>query len=137
MLLATSCFCSKVRRSSRRLMRLYDEALAPAGLTVAQFAAMRAIDRLDSPSLTRLAEATAVERSAMWRTLQPLAAAGLVTMGGTARKATAIHLTQAGLQRLEAAAPHWQAVQARINGLLGEDAKALFAALDKLETLHV
>ncbi len=137
MLIETTCFCSKIRRSSRRLMRLYDEALAPAGLTVAQFAALRTIERLGSPGLTQLAQATGVERSALWRTLQPLADAGKVSMGGTPRRATAILLTDAGREQLKIAAPHRQAVQAKIDAALGEDAKPLFNALTKLETLHV
>ena len=134
-MLATACFCTKVRRSSRILLRLYDEALAPSGLTTMQFAALRSIDRMGAPGLTELAQATGYERSAMWRTLQPLAAEGLVTLSGTPRKAGPVALTAAGRARIEQVLPRWTAAQARVEAAIGPHAQALFQALDEVEAL--
>lgn len=135
-MLTTACFCSKIRRSSRLLLRLYDEGLAPTGLTTMQFAALRSIERLGgAPRLSELARETGYDRTAMWRTLQPLAREGLVELGGEARKAAPVRLTETGHSRAAAALPYWDAVQARIDKALGPDALALFNALDKVEAL--
>ena len=75
---ASPCICGRLRRASRTLSRVYDEALAPVGLTVTQFSVMRTLSRLDRPGLLELAETTAHEKSALWRTLQPLERKGWV-----------------------------------------------------------
>lgn len=134
-MMGTVCFCSKVRRSSRRLMRLYDEALAPSELTVMQYAALRTAERLEGPSLSRLAEVTGHDRTAMWRLLQPLARKGLVAVGGTPRKGTAVTLTERGRNLIAEALPCWEAAQARVEAALGGRAQELFAALDEVEAL--
>lgn len=135
-MIATACFCSKTRRASRVLMRLYDEALAPVGLTVTQFAVLRTIRRLDGPSLSALSEATGHERTAMWRTLQPMIRKGLaVAATGERGKAAPLRLTDAGAALLVQAEPLWEGVQSRIEAALGPHADALFQALDEVERL--
>ena len=39
------CLCGRLRRASRTLTRLYDEALGPVGLTVTQFSILRTLSR--------------------------------------------------------------------------------------------
>ncbi len=51
------CVCGRMRRTSRALTRLYDEALEPVGLTVTQFSVLRTLSRMDRPALADLAEA--------------------------------------------------------------------------------
>ncbi|NEX91306.1 MarR family winged helix-turn-helix transcriptional regulator [Caulobacter sp. 17J65-9] len=131
------CLCARVRRASRALTRAYDEALAPAGLTVMQFSALRNVERMGDPTLTVLAQATGHERSAMWRTLQPLAREGLLTLGsGRGRDAGKIEITDAGQALLERALPYWQAAQDRLHVGLGEDRRrALIALLSEVEVV--
>lgn len=129
------CLCARVRRTSRALTRAYDEALAPSGLTVMQFSALRNIQRLDGPTLTALAQATGHERSAMWRTLQPLAKEGLVTLGASrGRDAGRIEVTEAGAAALEGALPYWRTAQDRLQAGLGEARRRdLIALLSEVE----
>jgi DNA-binding MarR family transcriptional regulator len=131
------CICGRLRRTSRALTRLYDEALAPIGLTVTQFSVLRTLARLDRPGLVELAEATAHEKSALWRTLQPLVRKGWVaaeTDKGV--RAQRLSATASGREKLADALPLWRAAQARVSETLGPREAALIALLREVET-HV
>jgi len=134
---AAPCICFRVRRASRALTRLYDEALAPAGLTVTQFSILRNSQRLDGPTVSALAEYTGHERSALWRTLQPLVRDGLVELtAGQDQRSRRIRVTPAGEAAVTGAEPHWNACQARVEAKLGEPAqRELVALLKEVESL--
>ena len=131
------CICGRLRRTSRALTRLYDEALAPVGLTVTQFSVMRTLGRLDRPGLVELAEATAHEKSALWRTLQPLVKKGWVAAAAeTGARGQRLSVTAAGLETLTDALPLWRAVQAKVSETLGDREAALIGLLKEVEA-HV
>ena len=52
----SSCVCLHVRRAARVLTRLYDEALAPCGLTSMQLGTLDALADHGPSTLTQLAE---------------------------------------------------------------------------------
>jgi len=134
---ASPCVCGRLRRASRALTRLYDEALAPAGLTVTQFSVMGTLSRLERPTLVGLADVTAHEKSALWRILRPLVAQGLVVSAARAgERGQRLSLTEAGTARLSEALPHWRAAQARVSDTLGTREAALLTLLSEVET-HV
>ena len=134
---AAPCICFRVRRASRALTRLYDEALAPAGLTVTQFSILRNSERLDGPTLSQLAEHTGHERSALWRTVQPLARQGLLTMeAGKDERTRRLRVTDAGREAMARGEPHWRETQAKVESRLGEeDQRRLVALLKEIEAL--
>lgn len=127
----TPCVCGRLRRASRALTRHYDEALGPLGLTITQFSALRTLSRMDRPSLAEMAEATAHEKSALWRTLQPLIRRGWIA--SERGRALRFVLTEAGRERLAEALPPWRAAQAQVNRVLAQDQAALVALLEKVE----
>lgn len=129
------CVCGRLRRTSRALTRRYDEALAPVGLTVTQFSIMRTLSRLDRPSLAELAETTAHEKSALWRTVQPLIRAGWIA-ADTEQRAQRLSVTPAGREKLSDAMPLWRTAQSKVSETLGADEAALIALLKEIE-LHV
>lgn len=129
------CVCGRLRRTSRALTRRYDEALAPAGLTVTQFSILRTLSRLDRPSLAELAETTAHEKSALWRTVQPLIRAGWIA-ADTEQRAQRLFVTPSGREKLADALPLWREAQARVSETLGDREAALIALLKEIE-LHV
>lgn len=134
---SSPCVCGRLRRTSRALTRLYDEALAPVGMTVTQFSVMRTLNRLDRPGLVELAEATAHEKSALWRTLQPLVKKGWVSAANEAgARGQRLSMTPAGMEALADALPHWRAAQARVSDTLGDREPALIALLAEVEA-HV
>lgn len=138
-MVTTACACSKIRRASRALTRIYDAALAEAGLTTSQFAILRTLERLGPSSVTALAHATGHERSAMTRNLRLLEEHGLVGIGaGADQRCRAVAITAAGTAAIARAEPAWRSVQAQIEqGLGAEDHRLLFALLDKVEALDI
>ncbi len=72
--LSIACACGRLRRATRALTQLYDDAMAPAGLRVTQFSLLRTLARLGSLRITALAEATLLDRTALSRNLDPLVA---------------------------------------------------------------
>ena len=129
------CICGRVRRASRTLSRLYDEALTDVGLNINQFAVLRTLARLGPSRLVDLAEATLHEKSALWRTLQPLERKGWVAAetepGARGQK---LSVTPAGLEKLADALPLWRTAQSRVSDILGPREAALIALLTELET---
>jgi DNA-binding MarR family transcriptional regulator len=135
--IASPCACTRVRRAARALTQLYDAALAPAGLTVAQYALMRTVIRLAEPTISVLALATGLDRSTLGRNLRLLAAAGFVDLAaGNDRRTRLVRVTVAGEAVLAGALPHWQWVQAEIaTGLGPETRDQLYELLARIEDL--
>lgn len=106
-----ACACAVLRKAARAISRVYDEAMAPTGLTTAQFSLLRHLARAGAPPLTRLAEALVMDRTSLYRTLQPLVRDGLVEVAPGKGRAKRAVLTEAGRARIEIAAPHWDAAQ--------------------------
>lgn len=131
------CFCTKLRRTARLITALYDDALAPAGLTAAQFSLMRAISRIDKPTISHVSEATGLDRSTLGRNLRVLERGGFVNLGpGKDERTRIVQITEEGHRRIETAIPLWQGVQARIStqidDMTRDQALELLGALEKL-----
>ena len=136
-MLDTTCACSKLRRSARIVSGLYDEALAPSGLTVAQFALLRNLKRAGPCSLTAFGEATGYDRTTLNRTLRPLEEAGYVaSVAGADRRARVVAASDKADEAIRAAEPYWREAQARIDDALGPDRAAFFSILDRVEALR-
>lgn len=136
-MLATSCTCAKLRRSARIVSALYDEALMPSGLSVAQFGLLRTLERTGPCSLTALAEASGLDRTTLNRNLRPLQEAEMVaSASGTDQRARIVQITDRARAAMRVAVPHWRAAQARIDAALGRDRETLFAILDRVEALR-
>lgn len=136
-MLDTICVCAKLRRSARIVSGLYDRALVPSGLSVAQFSLLRMLQRAGPCSLTELAAATGHDRSTLNRTLRPLEQAGLVSSTpGRDQRARIVQVTQEARAAMGAAQPHWEEAQEQIRRALGADLDRLFATLDRIEELR-
>ncbi len=111
---STKCAAGTLRRAARSVARLYDNRLAPAGLTNTQFSILRALERHDQPAaLSRLAEELVFERTSLYRALEPLHRDGLVTIAktGGGGRTKEVALTRRGRARITKALPHWQGAQ--------------------------
>ena len=126
------CLCGRLRRASRTLTRLYDEALEPAGLTVTQFSILRTLTRLERPTLGELAEETSHEKSGLWRTLQPMIRDGLIETAADGR-AQRLNLSDQGLMARVRAMPMWREAQGRVDRVLGPRGRALIDLLADVE----
>ena len=116
------CHCAVLRAATRRLGAAYDAALAPFGITIAQFSLMRTIARRQSVSLTDLGKALELDRSTVGRNVQVLERARLVATGRgkSDQREAIVTLTAQGQQILKKAAPAWETCQAEIERRLGK-----------------
>jgi DNA-binding MarR family transcriptional regulator len=128
------CACTTLRKASRALSRVYDEALAPAGLTVSQLGVLRAIGRGDQKGepLSRLAETLVMDRTSLYRALRPMVRPGwLLIKDAPKGRAKVVQLSKAGIRVMADAAGYWQSAQSRV---IGEFGVARWAALHKAVT---
>ena len=128
------CICGRLRRAARALTRHYDAALAPVGLTITQFSVLRTLSTMERPTLVELSDRTAHEKSALWRTLQPLIRQDWVA--AEPGRVLRFVLTGVGRERLALARPLWKTAQASVSQTLGPREAALIALLHEIET-HV
>ena len=133
-----ACACGRLRRATRALTQLYDDAMAPAGLRVTQFSLLRTLARDGALRISDLAERLLLDRTALSRNLDPLVEQGFVDVrrGNDARTREAV-LTRRGSAALRAATPYWARAQKVVAARLGrEKLDALIAVLGELESLH-
>ncbi len=129
-----SCYCVLLRKASRKVSSVYDEALAPLGVNIAQFSLMRNIARTEPVSLTDLATRLELDRSTVGRNTKVLERAGWVeTTKGKDQREAMLTLTTEGRRILDEGAPLWDGAQASIETKLGpnifETLHGLLAAL--------
>jgi DNA-binding MarR family transcriptional regulator len=118
----TPCYCAVLRAATRKTTALYDEALAPAGIGLAQFSLMRRIERAGAVSLTELARLAELDRSTVGRNVKVLERMGLVTeTAAEDHRETAVALTETGRETLRRARPMWQDAQRRIEAAIGAE----------------
>ena len=136
--LSQACACGRLRRASRALTQLYDDVMAPSGLRVTQFSLLRTLARSGTARISDLAQTLLLDRTALSRTLDPLALRGLVAIvSGRDARTREVSLTAAGGRALRAATPYWKRAQAQIEERLGAARlDALIATLGEVEALH-
>lgn len=126
------CAVSNIRRTDRVLTQLYDEMLAPSGLTAPQFGLLAAIATIAPTPINALAESQTMDRTTLTRNLGLLTRQHLVRIEeGEDRRVRLVVVTPEGEQALRRAWPLWEAAQARIERALGPDRfDALLAELE-------
>jgi DNA-binding MarR family transcriptional regulator len=123
--MAGECYCISIRKAARRVTSIYDDALAPAGVNLAQFSLLRNIERGAPLSLTELGMRTDLDRSTVGRNVRVLERMGVVkTVAGKDQREATIALSKKGERVLADGAPLWERAQKRIESTLGAEAAA-------------
>jgi DNA-binding MarR family transcriptional regulator len=135
---AFPCTCSRLRRATRAITQLYDDALAPSGLRATQFGLLRTLASQETMTIGSLAAQVLLDRTALSRNLDPLVARGLVEVApGNDLRTRNVVLTTAGRRALEDAEPHWAEAQREVVRRVGKQRLAeLYALLEDVERLH-
>jgi len=116
---ATACLNYILRRTSRLVTQLYDQALQPAGVRSGQFNLMVPVALRGAYSISELADLLGMERSALARNLRPLVRRRWVTVtAGRDRRTRIVRLTRTGERRLFKAYPLWKRAQTALTGAL-------------------
>ncbi len=115
------CYATALRKASRRLTALYDEALAPAGLRSTQYAILGELSDGKSITINELARTLVLDRSGLGHSLRPLQRDGLISLDkdDTDRRSVNVTLTDEGLRRFQQARTLWLTAQDRVVTALG------------------
>lgn len=129
-LMASECLAVRVRRLGRVITRVYDAALAPHGVTIAQLNLLTAIVAADGARPTDLVRILDVEKSTLSRDLQRMEHLGWIRFDPRqSGRGRSISLTPAGTRLLLQIRPAWEKAQETARSQLGRGA---FAGLRKL-----
>jgi DNA-binding MarR family transcriptional regulator len=126
------CNGAALRKASRRVTQLYDGVLAPCGLTISQRSVLVHVQRAGEPTMSELASAMVLDRSALAHNLKPLERDGYLVQARDAKdgRSRRVVLTPSGRAKLNEANLLWRKAQARFEKTYGPDrAEALRFAL--------
>ena len=124
------CTNFKLRQLTRRVTRHFDAELAKAGLKTTQYSLLSHVLRMGPLRPVDLARAMGVMPSTLTRNLQPMLAAGWLTMEeGADARSRLISLTDAGRDMRAQAQRSWRSAQNKLNAVLGEARVAALHAL--------
>jgi len=131
------CVCMNVRRASRAITRIYDQALETSGLKVTQFSLLMQIDAHGPLNVSALARLMTLDRTTLVRNLKLLENAGFIENTPTDDpRERKIGITDHGRRTILESLPHWKNVQRLIRKHVDQDSlHALNRVLTVLETL--
>ncbi len=120
------CSSSSVRRASRQLGQLYDDAMGLSDLRGTQFSLLTQISYLQEATQKELAKAMVMDLSALGHTLKPLIRDELVELvpDEKDRRAKRVRLTAAGRAKQADLVKNWQEAQRRFETVLGAEKSA-------------
>ena len=131
------CNCLAIRQAARYLTQFYDQFLAPSGLRTTQFSILAKLRGYGPLSINAVAKELVMDRTTLGRNMLPLEREGLIEIVPSAsdRRAKKLRLTQAGVERLQAATPGWEQAQSRFERAFGRNRSSeLRALLDDVVT---
>jgi DNA-binding MarR family transcriptional regulator len=134
-----NCTHTALRQASRQLTQIYDDAIAPSGLTSSQAMVVSRIDELggapggEGPPLQALAKRLSIQISALTHALKPLVRDGVVevTVDRSDRRTKRAVLTQRGMEQTRQMYDLWTAVNSRLDAALGAGTARELRALSR------
>jgi DNA-binding MarR family transcriptional regulator len=111
-----------VRLLNRAITRIYDKALRPHGITVAQLNLLSSIANMQPVASGRVANTLSMEISTLSRNARLMEADGWITIVRAARgNGRVLSLTEAGGEKLLELQPAWRAAQREAQELMGPE----------------
>jgi DNA-binding MarR family transcriptional regulator len=125
--IASECLAYRTRLLNRTVTSLYDEALRPLGMTVAQLNMLVAIAHFGPVAPGKIAERLNMEKSTMSRNVARLSGLGQIEVkAGSSGREQLLQIRSKGNKLIERALPLWRSAQERTIAMLGDrGAKAL------------
>lgn len=119
------CLCATLRRLTRVVTQIYDDALRPDQLRVTQFTLLQVIEMRKEVTPSQLGELLGLDNTTLSRSLKPLEASGwIVSTLGDDRRARSLKLTAAGNGLMRKVRPAWQKAQRRLQNQLAQHGAA-------------
>ena len=117
------CLGVRISRLHRLVARRFDQALRPLGLTLPQLEILAVLMMRGAQKPSAVADALAVERSTISRSLSAMEQKGWVAIqSAPSGRAASVAITQQGVAVLARAKTAWAEAQAYIVDLVGTDA---------------
>jgi len=125
-----ACTCARLRKVTRRVTQTYDQALAPAGLTITQFGLIAYLAAHGDVSIGELADEMLMDPTTLTRTLRPLERRKLIRIvtARDDRRRRSVALSDTGRAAFRDALPLWRKAGAHLSEVLGNRNRA---ALDQ------
>ncbi len=115
------CMCASLRRTSRVVTQLYDEALRPLSLRATQFTVLQALSLAGEVSQGALGQILAMDSTTLTRTLRIMGREGWIAeRRGDDRRERLLRLAKAGRRQFTRALPSWEKAQAQLGRQLGD-----------------
>lgn len=123
-----------LRRATRSVTRLYDDALRPLELRITQFSLLRQLVRHGEQRMRDLAARVVLEETALNRAVRGLESRGWIAIrtGKQDRRERMLSITPAGRALLAEAEPRWLAAQQRMTDELGPSWDVLVRGLTEV-----
>ncbi len=137
-LVTLPCLCASLRRTTRAVTQLYEQALRPLGLRGAsQFTILQVLERAGEITQGDLGELLAMDSTTLSRTLHVMLRNGWIAeRQGEDRRQRCLRLAKSGRALLARATPAWEETQSRLARSLGDKAwHALFTITNELTSL--
>jgi DNA-binding MarR family transcriptional regulator len=131
------CLCGNLRRTSRALTQLYEDAIRPLGLHTTQHTILQALSLAGEVSQGQLGEMLVMDSTSLTRTLSIMRRHGWIAeRRGKDKRERRLRLSPAGEALLARTVPIWEKVQSSLRQQLGDQAwNGLFQLTHQLTTL--
>jgi DNA-binding MarR family transcriptional regulator len=118
-----ACTCGRLRRITRRVTQIYDQFLAPSGLTIAQFGILGRVIGKRGINIGALADMLVMDPTTLSRNLRPLVRNGYLKLDRDPadQRRQLVSITERGKAVATEALPHWNKAQAHVASLVGDD----------------
>jgi DNA-binding MarR family transcriptional regulator len=139
------CMCASLRRTSRALTQLYEDALRPTGLRATQFTILQTLSLAGEVTQGKLGQILAMDSTTLTRTLSTMSRhRWIAKRRGEDRREWRMRLSKAGEIQFKQALPDWEKAQTQLRRQLGDELsnnlmkltqKVTNALIDKGESL--
>lgn len=125
------CHCLVTRRMSRFVSKIYQDRLAPAGITANDVAIFDFLSARPKMTMAELADGMLMERTTLVRTVKPLQDKGFIETSKVpgSRRELYLSLTDAGREKKDEGERLWSLAQGDMEGRIGKDEARQLRAL--------
>lgn len=114
------CTCFNLRKATRLVTQLYDDALRPVGLRNTQFTLLQVVRSEGPIGMNDLAESVVTDRTTLTRNLKPLQRDGFLRINDADdKRVREVAITRKGERVLDRAYPLWEGAQDQLRDQLG------------------
>ena len=122
-LVSLPCLCGTLRRATRALTQVYEDAFRDLGLSASQLTILQVLAHAGEVSQGQLGQMLAMDSTTLTRTLAIMRRQRwLAERRGRDRRERRLRLSKAGKMTLHRALPVWENVQSRLRRKLGDRA---------------